>query len=66
MTSQDHREAALSFVELADKSAVTVDEQTNLARAQIHATMAVYEGMYELLGDDSQVDIVMRRIRQNI
>lgn len=58
MSSQEHRDAARALMKQFpfDHDAAP----RAIARAQVHATLAVYEGMYELLGDDSVIDNAAR------
>jgi hypothetical protein len=53
MTSQKHRDEAELFYERSVNAREHHEVMRHLGRAQFHATLAVYEGMYELLGDGS-------------
>lgn len=66
MSSQEHRENAARYYEESEVvgSVYTEERAELLARAQYHATMAVYEGMHELLGDGSRMERVMTAMMQ--
>lgn len=56
MTSQEHRDTAQRYLRVVAAGEFTDDEAWALRLAQVHATLAVYEGLYELLGDDGKLD----------
>lgn len=64
MSSQEHRAEAEGAFNTYENTAVVYREERMelLALSRYHATMAVYEGMYELLGDGSRLEHVMTHL----
>lgn len=60
LTSHEHRDTARRLasrtIPFDAVDGLHREEMRRLARAQVHATLAVHEALYELLGDDSKVD----------
>lgn len=63
MTSQDHRDRARSLVRTTGVAVTHRPTTNDIAQAQVHATLALYEGMYELLGDGSQIQAAIQEHR---
>lgn len=62
MTSQNHRAAALRSLNFKSSYGVP---HPSYQRAQIHALLAIYEGLYELFGDGRSFD-ALRKLASHV
>lgn len=60
ISAHEHKQKALKLIEEARGDQYPATQQFHLAEAQLHATLAIEESLYELFGNDSLYDRVVR------